>query len=97
MLLMFSKVENTLEFSVNHNKSQKLYFEPQLFTQQKNISYKETFYKEVLASKQGFTPNHCRNKVGIVMLATEKVNCILSHSLKSHRESPDQQKQFILF
>ena len=42
---MFSNVEITLKFSVNHNKSQKLYFEPQLFTQQKNISYKETFDK----------------------------------------------------
>ena len=94
---MFSNVEITPKFSVNHNKSQKLYFEPQLFTQQKNISYKETFYKEVLTSKQGFTPNHWWNEVGIVMLATEKVCCILSHSLKSHRESPDQRKQFILF
>ena len=45
MLLMFSKVEITPWFSVNHNKSQKLSFEPQLFTQQKNISYKETFDK----------------------------------------------------
>ena len=40
---MFSNVEITPKFSVNHIKSQKLYFEPQLFTQQKNISYKETF------------------------------------------------------
>ena len=40
---MFSNVEITPKFSVNHNKSQKLYFEPQLFTQLKNISYKETF------------------------------------------------------
>ena len=40
---MFYNVEITPKFSVNHNKSQKLYFEPQLFTQQKNISYKETF------------------------------------------------------
>ena len=42
---MFSNVEITPEFSVNHNKSQKLYFEPQIFTQQKNISHKETFDK----------------------------------------------------
>ena len=42
---MFSNFEITPKFSVNHNKSQKLYFEPQLFTQQKNISYKETFDK----------------------------------------------------
>ena len=42
---MFSNVEITCKFSVNYNKSQKLYFEPQLFTQQKNISYKETFDK----------------------------------------------------
>ena len=42
---MFSNVEITPKFSVNHNKSQKLYFEPQLFTQQKNLSYKETFDK----------------------------------------------------
>ena len=38
---MFYKVEVTPKFSVNR----KLYFEPQLFTQQKNISYKETFDK----------------------------------------------------
>ena len=42
---MFSNIEITLKFSVNHNKSQNLYFEPQLFIQQKNISYKETFDK----------------------------------------------------
>ena len=42
---MFSKVEITPKFSVKHNKQQKLYFEPQLFTQQKNMSYKETFDK----------------------------------------------------
>ena len=42
---MFSNVEITPTFSVNHNKSQKLYFEPQLFAQQKNVSYKETFDK----------------------------------------------------
>ena len=44
-IFMFSNVEITPKFFVNHNKSQKLYFEPQLFTQQKNISYKETFDK----------------------------------------------------
>ena len=42
---MFSNFEITPKFSVNHNKLRKLYFEPQLFTQQKNISYKETFDK----------------------------------------------------
>ena len=35
---MFSKVEIAPKFFL----SQKLYFEPQLFTQQKNTSYKET-------------------------------------------------------
>ena len=40
---MFYNFEITSKFSIDHNKSQKLYFEPQLFTQQKNISYKETF------------------------------------------------------
>ena len=34
---MFSNVEITPKFFVSHNKSQKLYFEPRLFTQQKNI------------------------------------------------------------
>ena len=48
---MFSNVEITPKFSVNHNKSQKLYFEPQLFTQQKNISYKESFDKISFQSK----------------------------------------------
>ena len=42
---MFSNVEIIPKFSVNHNKSQKLYFKPQLFTQHKNISSKETFDK----------------------------------------------------
>ena len=42
---MFSNIEITLKISVNHNKSQKLYFEPQLFTLQKNIFYKEIFDK----------------------------------------------------
>ena len=45
MFLTFANIEITATFSVNQNKSQKLYFEPQLFTQQKNISYKETFDK----------------------------------------------------
>ena len=48
---MFSNVEIARNFSVNHNKSQKLYLEPQLFTQQKNISYKETFDKSSFQSK----------------------------------------------
>ena len=55
---MFSNVEITPKFSVNHNKSQKLYSEPQLFTQQKNISYKETldkisFQNKILHSNTG--------------------------------------------
>ena len=55
---MFSNIEITPKFSVNHNKSQKLYFEPQLFTHQKNMSYKETFDKissqnKVLQSNTG--------------------------------------------
>ena len=45
MFLTFANIEITATFAVNQNKSQKLYFEPQLFTQQKNISYKETFDK----------------------------------------------------
>ena len=53
---MFSNVEITVKFSVNHNKSQKLYFELQLFTQQKNISYKETFDKTSFQNKI-FHPN----------------------------------------
>ena len=52
---MFSNVEITLKFSVNHNKSQKLYFEPQLFTQQKNISYKET--DKILFQNRVLHPN----------------------------------------
>ena len=48
---MFFKIEITLKFSVNHNKSQNLYFEPQRFTQQKNVSYKETFDKISFQSK----------------------------------------------
>ena len=42
---MFFNVEITSKFFVDHNKSQKLYFESQLLTQQENISYKETFAK----------------------------------------------------
>ena len=48
---MFSIVEITRKFSIDHNKSQKLYFEPQLFTQQKSISYKETFDKMSFQNK----------------------------------------------
>ena len=48
---MFSNIDNTAKCSVNHNKSQKLYFEPQPFTQQKNISYKETFDKTSFQNK----------------------------------------------
>ena len=48
---MFFNVEITPKFSVNHNKSQILYFELQLFTQQKNISYKETLDKIFFQSK----------------------------------------------
>ena len=48
---MFFKVEITPKFYVNHNKSQKLYFEPQLFPQQKNICYKETFDKILFQNK----------------------------------------------
>ena len=48
---MFFKIEITLKFSVNHNKSQNLYFEPQRFTQQKKVSYKETFDKISFQSK----------------------------------------------
>ena len=56
---MFSNVEITPKFSINHNiKLQKLYFEPQLSTHQKNISHKETFDKisfqnKVLLPKTG--------------------------------------------
>ena len=45
MPIMFSNIEIEPKFSINHNKSQKLYFEPQFLTQKKNISYKETFDK----------------------------------------------------
>ena len=45
MLLIFSEFEITPKFYVNLNKSQKLYSEPQLFPQKKNISYKKTFDK----------------------------------------------------
>ena len=51
MFLLFSNIEITTKFSVNHNKSQKPYFESQLFTQQTNISYKETFDKFSLQNK----------------------------------------------
>ena len=36
---MFSNVEITPKFSVNHSKSQKLDFEPQLFMQQDKILF----------------------------------------------------------
>ena len=55
---MFSKVEITRTFSVNHNKSQNFYFEPQLFTQQKNIPYKKTFDKISFKNKV-LHPNTC--------------------------------------
>ena len=48
---MFSKIEITPKFPVNHNNSQKLYFEPQHFTQQKDLSYKETYDKILFQNK----------------------------------------------
>ena len=48
---MFSKIDIKSKFSVNHNKLQKLHCESQLFTEQKNISYKETFANISLQSK----------------------------------------------
>ena len=42
---VFCNVEIAPKFPVNHNKSLKLYFEPQLFTQQKNSSHREIFDK----------------------------------------------------
>ena len=48
---MFTNIQITPKFSVNHNKSQKLYFELQLFTKQKHISYKKTFDKILFQSK----------------------------------------------
>ena len=48
---MFSKVEIAPNFSVNDNKSQKLYFEPQRFMQEKNISYREASDKILFQNK----------------------------------------------
>ena len=48
---MFSKIEITPKFSVNHNKPQKLYFELRHFTQQKDLSYKETYDKILFQNK----------------------------------------------
>ena len=60
---MFSKAEITPKFSVNYNKSQTLYLEPQLFTQQKNISYKETFDK-ISSQNKILHPNTSEVKLG---------------------------------
>ena len=49
--LCFLTFEITPKFSVNQNKSRKLYFEPQLFTQKKNVPYKETFDKMSFQNK----------------------------------------------
>ena len=43
MLLLFSGIEIALKFSVDHNESQEVYLEPQLFKEQKNICLKKTF------------------------------------------------------
>ena len=51
MLPMFSNTKITSKFSVNHNKSQKLYFEPQIFKQLKNVSHKEAFDKILFQNK----------------------------------------------
>ena len=48
---MFSNVESTAKLPIHQNKSQKLYFELQLFTQQKIISYKETSEKILFQNK----------------------------------------------
>ena len=44
------------------NKSQELYFEPQLFEQQKNVSYKETFATISFQSKV-LQPNTVKMKL----------------------------------
>ena len=43
--LCFLTLKFRPSFSVNHIKSQKMYLGPQIFTQQKNISYEETCTK----------------------------------------------------
>ena len=73
---MFSNIEIEPKFSINHNKSQKLYFEPQLLTQKKNISFFQGNFLQNFISKQDFTPKHWWNEVGIVTLATQNVSRI---------------------
>ena len=47
-------------------------------------------------TKQGFILKHWWNEVDIVMLAAQAISCILSHSLKSHRDQPDQENQLLV-
>ena len=86
LLLMFSNVEITPMFSVDH----KCCTWSHNFSHSREI-YKETFDK-ILFQNKVLHPNSGRNKVGIVIIAAQEVSRILSHNLKSCRESPDQQK-----
>ena len=51
VFLIFSNVEIAPKFPLNHNKSLKLYFEPQLLTQQQNSPHKEIFGKLMFQNK----------------------------------------------
>ena len=65
----FSNVEITPTVSVNHDKSQKIYFEPQLFTQQKNISYKETFVPKISFFFNFNYESICPHQIFLLVLA----------------------------
>ena len=48
---MFSNIEITLKFFVNHDKSQKLYFDHTFLHNRKNMSYKDTSDKNLFQNK----------------------------------------------
>ena len=74
MLLMFSNIEITPKFSShNFSHNRKIYRIRKLLTK--------------FRFKEGFTPKHWWNEVGISMFATQKVSCILSvwRATESHQ------------
>ena len=77
MLLTFYKVEIKSKFCINHNKSLKLYFESQPFTQMKNMSYKK------MSDEISFQNKVVHTNTG--EMNVQKINHILSQFEESQR------------
>ena len=95
MVLVFSNVEITPKFSINHTKSQKLYFEPQIFTNRNiylirklltKFRFKTRFYMQTLVKW-----------IGIVTLVTQKVNSIYQVVLRATEDHQINENSLFFF